>query len=88
MIKPYLEVVPASPDAAAVLVQQLSEGDGHLLLHNDGIIHVPRDGEQLRAGVVLRHIIHRVTGIKKTCGFARLEAGRDQEKYIQASWSC
>lgn len=49
----YLEIVPPPPDASAVLVEQLSESDGHLLLHHDGVVHVSRHGEQLRAVVVL-----------------------------------
>ena len=47
------EVVPAAADAAAVLLDEVLERDGHLLLDDDRVVDVARDGEELGAGVVL-----------------------------------
>jgi hypothetical protein len=48
-----LEVVPAADDAAAVLVDELAERDGHLLLDGGGVVDVARDTEELGTGVTL-----------------------------------
>merc|ERR1719195_2111452 len=45
------QVVPATDHSAAVALDQLLEGDAHLLLHRAGVVHVARDVEQLGAGV-------------------------------------
>mmetsp|Transcript_35252 Transcript_35252/g.64064 ORF Transcript_35252/g.64064 Transcript_35252/m.64064 type:complete len:454 (-) Transcript_35252:330-1691(-) len=47
-----LQVVPAAAHAAAVLLQQVLQRDGHLLLHDHGVVHVPTDAEELGAVVV------------------------------------
>mmetsp|Transcript_3204 Transcript_3204/g.6113 ORF Transcript_3204/g.6113 Transcript_3204/m.6113 type:complete len:562 (+) Transcript_3204:1383-3068(+) len=47
------QVVPAAPHAAAVLLQQLAQGDAHALLHRARRVHVAGDAEQLRPAVVL-----------------------------------
>merc|ERR1719270_738588 len=45
------QVVPAADHSAAVALDQLLQGDAHLLLHRAGVVHVARDVEQLGAGV-------------------------------------
>ena len=45
------QVVPATNDTATVDLDQLLEGDAHLLLHSAGVVHVARDVEKLRARV-------------------------------------
>lgn len=47
------EVVPAAAHAAAVLVDELAEGDGHFFLHRAGVVDVAGDAEEFRAGVAL-----------------------------------
>mmetsp|Transcript_20402 Transcript_20402/g.42802 ORF Transcript_20402/g.42802 Transcript_20402/m.42802 type:complete len:518 (+) Transcript_20402:466-2019(+) len=47
-----LEGVPAAAHSAAVLLDELAEGDGHGLLDDDGVLDVARDGEELGAAVV------------------------------------
>eukprot|EP00307_Rebecca_sp_RCC1486_P004752 CAMPEP_0119406326 /NCGR_PEP_ID=MMETSP1335-20130426/696_1 /TAXON_ID=259385 /ORGANISM="Chrysoculter rhomboideus, Strain RCC1486" /LENGTH=470 /DNA_ID=CAMNT_0007430399 /DNA_START=300 /DNA_END=1708 /DNA_ORIENTATION=+ len=47
------QVVPATTHATAVLLQQVAQRDAHLLLDGDRVVHVTRDAEELRAGVVL-----------------------------------
>ena len=42
-----LDLVPTPADAAAVALNQLLEGDRHLLLHYDRVVYVPRDRKQL-----------------------------------------
>ena len=46
------EAVPPVPHPPAVLLDQLTQRNGHALLHDDGVLHVSRDGEELRAAVV------------------------------------
>src|SRR3954452_2201969 len=46
------EVVPAAAHAAAMAVDELAEGDAHLLLDVAGLVDVPGDAEELGAGVV------------------------------------
>src|SRR3712207_8981419 len=46
------KIVPAAAHAAAVAVDELAEGDAHLLLDVAGLVHVPRDAEELRPRVV------------------------------------
>mmetsp|Transcript_21192 Transcript_21192/g.62619 ORF Transcript_21192/g.62619 Transcript_21192/m.62619 type:complete len:254 (-) Transcript_21192:701-1462(-) len=46
------EVVPAAAHAAAVLLEEFPEGDAHLLLDGDGVVHVARDAEELGARIV------------------------------------
>jgi hypothetical protein len=48
-----LEVVPAADDAAAVLVDELAEGDRHFFLDGAGVVDVARDGKELGALVAL-----------------------------------
>lgn len=48
-----LEVVPATNDTTAVLVNQLAERDGHLLLDCAGVVDVTRDTEKLGTSVTL-----------------------------------
>ena len=48
-----LEVVPAADDTAAVLVDELAERDGHLLLDGGGVVDVAGDTEELSTGVTL-----------------------------------
>lgn len=48
-----LEVVPASNDTTAVLVNELTERDGHLLLDSAGVVDVARNTEELSTGVAL-----------------------------------
>ena len=48
-----LDGVPAVAHAAAVLLDELPEGDGHALLDDDGVLDVAGDGEELGAAVVL-----------------------------------
>merc|ERR1719474_497910 len=45
------QVVPAADHSAAVALDQLLQGDAHLLFHRAGVVHVARDVEQLGAGV-------------------------------------
>merc|ERR1719447_502769 len=45
------QVVPAADHSAAVALDQLLQGDAHLLLHRAGVVHVAGDVEQLGAGV-------------------------------------
>merc|ERR1719461_2525934 len=45
------QVVPAADHSAAVALDQLLQGDAHLLLHCAGVVNVARDVEQLGAGV-------------------------------------
>merc|ERR1719447_1303696 len=45
------QVVPAADHSAAVALDQLLQGDAHLLLHCARVVHVARDVEQLGAGV-------------------------------------
>mmetsp|Transcript_35491 Transcript_35491/g.114080 ORF Transcript_35491/g.114080 Transcript_35491/m.114080 type:complete len:280 (+) Transcript_35491:273-1112(+) len=47
------QVVPPSNHVLAVLLQQLLERDGHLLLDRAGVVDVARDAKQLCARVVL-----------------------------------
>jgi hypothetical protein len=48
-----LEVVPAADDTAAVLVDELAERDGHLLLDGGGVVDVAGDTEELGTSVTL-----------------------------------
>jgi hypothetical protein len=48
-----LEVVPTTTDATAVLLDQLAERDGHLLLNSARVVNVARDTEKLGARVTL-----------------------------------
>jgi hypothetical protein len=48
-----LEVVPATNDTTAVLVNKLTERDGHLLLDGARVVDVTRDTEELGASVTL-----------------------------------
>lgn len=48
-----LEVVPAALDTTAVALNELLEGDRHLLLNRAGLVHVAADAVQLGAGVTL-----------------------------------
>merc|ERR1719204_2939989 len=45
------QVVPAADHSAAVALDQLLQGDAHLLLHRAGVVHVAGDVEKLGAGV-------------------------------------
>merc|ERR1719461_2160648 len=45
------QIVPAADHSAAVALDQLLEGDAHLLLHRAGVVHVAGDVEKLGAGV-------------------------------------
>lgn len=47
------QVVPPPADPPRVALDQLLQGDGHLLLDGDGPVHVARDAEQLGPRVVL-----------------------------------
>ena len=47
------QIVPAAAHTAAVLLDELLERDGHLLLHRAGIVDVAADAEELGAAVVL-----------------------------------
>lgn len=47
------KVVPATTDTAAVLLNQLTERNRHLLLDSDGVVDVPGDTKQLGALVTL-----------------------------------
>ena len=48
-----LEVVPATDDALAVALDELTKRDGHLLLDGDGVVDMATDAEELGAGVSL-----------------------------------
>lgn len=48
-----LEVVPSTSDTTTVLLNQLSERDGHLLFDSDGVVDVAGDTEELSALVSL-----------------------------------
>jgi len=48
-----LEVVPAADDTTAVLVDELTERDGHLLLNGGGVVDVAGNTEELGTGVAL-----------------------------------
>ena len=43
------QVVPATTHATAVLLDELLEGDAHLLLHRAGLVDMPANAEQLGA---------------------------------------
>merc|ERR1719447_253869 len=45
------QVVPAADHSATVALDQLLQGDAHLLLHRAGVVHVAGDVEKLGAGV-------------------------------------
>merc|ERR1719474_661880 len=45
------QIVPAADHSAAVALDQLLQGDAHLLLHCAGVVHVARDVEQLGAAI-------------------------------------
>merc|ERR1740117_1748470 len=48
-----LQVAPAADDATTVTLDQLLEGDRHLLFDRARVVHVTRDAEKFDAGVVL-----------------------------------
>ena len=47
------EVVPATTHTTAVLLDQVAQGDGHLLFDGDGVVDMTRDTEQLGTDVTL-----------------------------------
>mmetsp|Transcript_17366 Transcript_17366/g.23414 ORF Transcript_17366/g.23414 Transcript_17366/m.23414 type:complete len:421 (+) Transcript_17366:292-1554(+) len=48
-----LEIVPAAPDPTAVLFYKILQRDRHLLFHNDRVIHVTANAEELGSAVIL-----------------------------------
>ncbi len=46
------QAVPAAAHAARVLVDEILQGDAHLLLDGAGVVHMARDAEQLGAGIL------------------------------------
>lgn len=48
------EVVPATTHTAGVALDELTQGDAHLLLYCAWAVHVPADVEELCAVVVLQ----------------------------------
>lgn len=45
------QVVPSTDDSTGVALNQFLQRDRHFLLDGARIVHVPRDVEQLRAGI-------------------------------------
>ena len=62
------QVVPAAAHAAAVLVDELPEGDAHLLLHRAGPVHVAADAEQLGACAPAESRLGSGLGAHLLCG--------------------
>lgn len=50
----YLKVIPSSPDTSAMLLKQLPQGDGHLLLDHDRVVHVTGYREKLGSMIILK----------------------------------
>lgn len=66
-----IQVVPAATDTSAVLLDQLAQRDGHLLLNSDGVADVTGDTEQLGIGVTL------TTEGRELAGSAAHDGGND-----------
>ena len=48
-----LQIIPSSTHTASMLLQQVLQGNTHLLLHHTGVVHMAADGEQFHSVVVL-----------------------------------
>ena len=69
-----LEVVPATPDATGVLLNQLLQRNRHFFLHGAGVVNVTGNAEEFRPGVALT--TERVEPIGATADDGRSDGDR------------